>query len=77
MGQKTTKIADIYAGNGIDMHIIVDHTATKNKIKLYKKWYECNNDDSSGWHKQKVNEFNSYADALQFVTNYIAGLIGL
>lgn len=75
MGQKTTKIANIYGGRGVEYHIIVDHDAKANKVKLYKKWYEYKSETDYGYHREKINEFDSYGDALQYVTHIITGFI--
>lgn len=77
MGSKTTKVATIYAGRGIDLHIIVDHNAKANKVKLYKKWYQYDDETHYGWHRKKVNEFDSYGDALQYATHIVTGFINV
>lgn len=77
MGQKTTKIANIYGGRGQEYHIIVDHNAKSKIVKVYRKWYEHNSETDYGYHRKKINEFDSYADALMFVTNVVAGVIKL
>lgn len=76
MGQNTRKIATIYAGHGVELHIVVDLNAPLDKrIVLFKKWYQYNDENDFGYHRHKVTTFDNYGDALQYVTHIVRGFI--
>ena len=76
MGQNTSKLATIYAGRGVELHIVLNFNAPwEKRIVLFKKWYQYNNEEDFGYHKHKIATFGNYGEALQYATNIVTGVI--